>query len=461
MVNGNSTNIGSGKTGAIAGNSNDIQLELIYNSKSEWILKTSYDKGNTLNQEFIIKEPFAFNNSGYFAIECIYTSTRRDKYYFDNLDLDLLRPDTKAPTFVRAVISGPSNIDVEFSEEILLPQINSIQISPGTDVKEVMYTSGKRNGISIITSSALAEGVLYTITLNNTTDLSGNITAKSEFKTGLFKGPIQGDVLITEILFDPVTNGEDFIEIYNQSGKIINLSGSKIGNLSRNQEIKISKDLLMPPRSYLCLTPSAEIIKQIYSPPNEAMIISQTLPLFNADMGKASLINEKGILIDSLTYNSRQHNPLLNNTKGVSLERIRTTDGRFTSLWTSGIKSTNYGTPGYENSNTTGNAGSATFELVNKTFSPNGDGVKDQIILSYNLQKPGFIANITIYSETGHLVKKLSQGELLGSDGFISWNGLNDNLESERIGVYNMVLKAFHSDGETIEAIFPCILASK
>ena len=461
MINGNATNIASAKVGAIANNTNDIKLELTYNSKSEWILKASYDRSASLSQEFIIKDNFTFNKSGFFGIECIYTSTRRDKYYFDNLSLDVLRPDTKAPALVSGKITGPTTIDVEFSEDIVRPLVSQVNVNPAIEIKEIIYQSGRRNAISIITNTPVKEGISYTVIISNIADEAGNVLSKSEFNAGLFRGPVAGDMVLTEILFDPATNGEDYVEFFNQSNKIINLNGSKIGNPSRNQEVKILKDVLVPPKTYICLTPSADVIRPIYTPPANAVIISQAIPLFNADQGKASLINEFGSVIDSMTYSENMHNALLNNTKGVSLERIRANDGSFTSLWTSGVKSTNFGTPGYENSNTAGNTTGEMFELVNKTFSPNGDGEKDLILLSYNLPKPGFIASINIYSETGHLIKKLTSGELLAAKGLISWNGLNDKDELERIGVYNIVLKAFHADGETIQSVFNCILANK
>jgi flagellar hook assembly protein FlgD len=67
--------------------------------------------------------------------------------------------------------------------------------------------------------------------------------------------------------------------------------------------------------------------------------------------------------------------------------------------------------------------------------------------ISYNFSEPGFVATIIIYDAKGRLVKNLLQNELLGTSGTFSWDGINDNNEKARIGIYIIFIEAFDIKG--------------
>ena len=60
--------------------------------------------------------------------------------------------------------------------------------------------------------------VLYTLTILGLKDCAGNtIETNSTIKFGLPQQVEIGDLIINEVLFNPRTNGFDFVEIYNKS----------------------------------------------------------------------------------------------------------------------------------------------------------------------------------------------------------------------------------------------------
>ena len=70
---------------------------------------------------------------------------------------------------------------------------------------------------------------VYAITLENVGDCWMNQTNLS----GTFAVPetaIPGDLVINEILFDPYTGGYDWIEVYNNSSKLIELQNWSLAN---------------------------------------------------------------------------------------------------------------------------------------------------------------------------------------------------------------------------------------
>ncbi len=455
--------LASGTSGAIAKNLNQISLELTYNSRKEWKLRSAFDGQALLKQEFLITEPWTFKNFGFFAIECEYTSTRKDKVYFDNLILEKLTSDITPPSLISTKILSESKIELEFSEEIILPQKENFKINPELTILSVTQDPFNSHKLILTLDKRLDEGKTYILMVSNIRDIANNASLERSTAIGLYKSPNRNEVIITEILFDPISGGADYIEFYNSSDKVVNLKSSKIGNISRNQSISITNDILLNPKNFVCFTSDPNWVKNEYNPPTNSTIIQQTLPLYNATDGIASIQNENGIVIDSFSYTDELHNKILNNVKGVSLERVSIVDGTFTNIWTSGIQSTNFGTPGYLNANKNNGVINTEdmFSLLSKSFSPNGDGEKDELIFVYKLPKSGFITEINVYAEDGHLINTISKGEFIASQGFFKWDGFNANDELERIGVYILVGKFFHVDGETYQIYQPCILSDK
>lgn len=80
-------------------------------------------------------------------------------------------------------------------------------------------------------------------------------------------------------------------------------------------------------------------------------------------------------------------------------------------------------------------------------------------MLQYALDKPGYIAQLSIYSSDGYKVKNLTNNELLGQTGFLSWDGTNDLGKPEMLGIYIITGTLFHPDGQVIRIKKDCVLA--
>ena len=122
-----------------------------------------------------------------------------------------------------------------------------------------------------------------------------------------------------------------------------------------------------------------------------------------------------------------------------------------------------FATPGYENSariNSQTMGEEAVF-LEYKVFSPDSDGEKDQLIIHYDLDKAGYIANIKIYNDHGRFEKNLAESELLGTQGFITWDGGLDNNQVAAVGMYIIFYELFHPDGQVINGKKVCVLAQQ
>lgn len=275
--------------------------------------------------------------------------------------------------------------------------------------------------------------------------------------------PVQGDLVLSEVLFNPNSPVSDFVELYNATTKNIQLRGLSITNADNGQTDSVGSHFVLAAGRYVAISKDTLSLKLAYPIPSSALFLQNDLPALNADYGIVMIYNHAGELLDSFSYDEERHHVLIDkeDRKGISLEKIGLKpfeNGRFS--WASASQAGGYASPGYQNSNFfSGSMGSEAFFLPKKVFSPNQDGQDDLLMLQYALDKPGYIAQLSIYSSDGYKVKNLTNNELLGQTGFLSWDGTNDLGKPEMLGIYIITGSLFHPDGQVIRIKKDCVLA--
>jgi hypothetical protein len=160
-------------------------------------------------------------------------------------------------------------------------------------------------------------------------------------------------------------------------------------------------------------------------------------------------------------YSDKFHAQILDETKGVSLEKI--TPGlpvNSSSSWQSASSDAGYGTPGYQNSQSRDFDPQDSFTADPKAFSPNGDGNKDFTLFSYETTKSGRFGNLRIYSADGLLVKNLAESAHLGTQSFWKWDGVTEEGRKARVGLYMAVLELIELGGNTEYVKIPVAIAA-
>jgi hypothetical protein len=384
-------------------------------------------------------------------------------------------PDVAVPKVTRVAIVTNDTIQLYFNEPIdsmsmLSPALYTIDNGIGMPT-QARPVGPDFKSVRLALASALVQGIIYTVTVNNTiTDCVGNpVGADNSARFAIPQPAVANDVVINEILFDPNTGGVDFVEIYNRSNKVIDLSTmiisqfDTVNNIPVFPEIISSDGYLLFPGDYLVLSESGNTVKsQYHTTDPEAFLDVANLPTMNISGGTISL-SVGFFVIDHFTYYDYMQFPLLNVTKGVSLERIdfdrQTQD---ITNWHSAAEDAGYATPGYKNSQYNDNvAADNAIEVTPELFSPDEDGVNDVVNISYRFDTPGFVGNITIYDSKGRLVKNLVRNELLGITGVFSWDGINEEREKARIGIYIVFVEVFDISGKVRHYKKTCVLAGK
>ena len=266
-----------------------------------------------------------------------------------------------------------------------------------------------------------------------------------------------GDILLNEVLFNPLPGGADFLELFNVSEKYINLKDWFLGNFELdadnvhpiNLKKIVSDNLIIAPHDYLVFTEQDNLSDFYSSIDINKIVIVESLPSMPNDMGTISLTLSDTSLMDAFEYRDDFHFSLLTDKKGVSLERISTNQLTNSSTnWRSAASTVGFGTPGLRNSQSLNEtATSNTIWIEPSVIIPDGTGQNDFASIIYQFDQPGNVANVRIYDAQGRQVKVLADNETLDSRGFFIWDGLNEQGAKARTGYYLVYFELFDSTG--------------
>lgn len=466
LENGSEELMASATMAAMAAEPAVVRVQIDIYPDGLWSLNTNYEGEEfiSLDIEFM-EDRFSFADGAYFGIGCKYSASRADKFFYDDMYVRKFERDVEPPIIISAQTVGPKSILIDFNEPVSL--------SDATTITNYTADNDLGNPINIISLGILSKSFLleydsefdpsidYELIVTGISDQNGNVMGVYRYNFNFPVPPEAGELLVSEILFDPYTSGEDFIELYNPSDKYLQLKFLSLRNDQRDETKTITDLITINPKSYLALTEETSFLIQEYKPIADANIAVTEIPAFNNDEGNIMLINPDGIVLDSFDYNEDQHFELLDDTEGVSLERVsfdvESTNNR---NWQSASQNARYATPGYANSSSINiEPGNERFSLITETFSPNQDGNDDLMILSYNLDKSGFVGNISVHDAAGFKIKDLSRNELLSTQGIITWDGANEEGNISDLGIYILVGSLFHTDGEVMNFKKTTVLA--
>ena len=313
------------------------------------------------------------------------------------------------------------------------------------------------NHLDIIFDQALSSGVIYTLTMSPQ-DCDGLPTDIVSTAIARVESPEKNDLVINEILFNPVSGGSDYVELYNRSSKIFSLKDLIIRNELNNQERSITASSLVLPGTYWVLSASPSFVLDRYTVDHPDQLISQSLPSLPDDQGQLSLMTASRTLIDSCSYDKTYHDRFLNSQDGVALERIDYNLPPTKSNWHSAAGTVGYGTPTSKNS-VTSTTTVTSFTAKQKVFTPDHNGIDDLFYLDYTLPGPGYVAHIYIYDDRGHPIKRLANNLLLAREGSLSWDGLDDRNQLSNTGIYIFRIEAIDAQGHRVRELVTGVLS--
>jgi hypothetical protein len=271
----------------------------------------------------------------------------------------------------------------------------------------------------------------------------------------------QKTLVINEIMYAPLTNDAEYVEVVNPGESDVDLSGWKITDRpgssgSANQFLLSSQRRNLHPGEFFVIASDSSLFR-IW--PYLRSIDTRLVTVVNQN--SLSLNNEgdavvlRDVLdspIDSVSYLPSWNNSNISDYTGRSLERIspllNSNDAR---SWSTCTLPTG-GTPGLVNSIFAASVSTRShLSFSPNPFSPDDDGHEDFTLINYELPARTSLINIKVYDARGRIIRRLANNEPSGSSGTIVWDGRDEEHRKARIGVYVVLLEAIGEGGTNLE----------
>lgn len=438
----------------------------IFKLYSKLASETEYVQEGLAVQNNVIKK------SSYFGLFYVNSTTTGADYYFDDIVVTGTKaPDLEAPLWTSFALIQPNQLNLGFSEAMDYSKAAFI-VDKEIGVPSSQSITADKMSVALTFSQNFERGKLYNLNISGLTDLAGNKLVETTRSNGISEPITQGDLIFNEVMFENPDSSAEYIEIFNKSDKLLDVSGLVFTNRktdgSLNSGNKIPEKTQLMPKTCLAMTADAEKVRKYHNCPPESRIISTEWSPLNNESTTLVLCNAtKDTIYDELTYNTNWHHVLVKNPKGVALERINPdlpTQNK--SSWHSAASEVNYGTPGYKNSQFREIevvANDPKFVWTDpEAFSPDNDGVDDVCFVRYKTDANGYVANAFIFNAVGVKVYQLASNVLLANEGFLTWDGKTDSGKNANVGVYVLYFEMINpQSGVRKQLKLPIVVSSR
>lgn len=362
-----------------------------------------------------------------------------------------------SPKLWRVATTGSGSVMLYFSEPLdsksnILPEFFTIDRDIGMP-DSILPARPILESLELFFNTSFKEKIVYEISLTlDLYDCSGMFLINTEnFQFSVSSLADSSDIVINEIMFDPEYGFTEYIELYNQSDKTIDL---------RNYSLiigEIDDDTLLITNEYFPVQKGEYVIiadhytgidnSEIFSKA-ERIVYMENMPFIPNSGSQIYLLTAQRKICDVASYYFAYHNNILTETSGVALERISSQiSGLEPDNWHSASSGSGYQTPAAPNSQSEYENPAFSVGISPKTITPNGDGVDDELIISYKMEKPGYMARIIVFDKNGRKVCVLANGDVLGAQGHYIFNGKDNKGNRLSTGYYILFFDAYNGEG--------------
>lgn len=261
---GTATVLATSAAGTVA-SSPAVRLRMTREAGGLWKLSADYSGGQNLSPQFETTDVTYGAGSSNFGFHCLYTATRKDKFFFDDINLQPLLPDTTPPVLLTATPVSATEVDVHFNEnldEITATEPANYSLDQGVGQPAAAFLDGAdKTLVHLSLASPLQNLTDYVLTASGVADLEGNLAApqSASFSYVEVAEAVEYDILINEIMADPTPTvalpAVEYIELYNRSDKVLDLAGFALS--SGTPQVFPSYQML--PGSYLIVCDDSNV----------------------------------------------------------------------------------------------------------------------------------------------------------------------------------------------------------
>ncbi|OGC01673.1 hypothetical protein A2V82_03065, partial [candidate division KSB1 bacterium RBG_16_48_16] len=241
-------------------------------------------------------------------------------------------------------------------------------------------------------------------------------------------------LVINEIMFNPLPNQGEWIELFNKSSLEIDLFDWRLADsdTAASTVIADSSCLFLPGEFVVLAADSFEV-----DSPAKWVCLSRWPSLSNSG-DEIYLTDANGRVIDHVIYSTENAE-----RRGFSLERISpSTPSAETTNWVQSVDARGH-TAGRTNSVFIDVLpGGVSLEVSPDPFSPDSDGFEDVVAISCELPVTSASIHLKIYDIHGRMVRFLLNNESTGAKRTVFWDGTDEDGQRCRMGIYIVYLEA-------------------
>lgn len=263
------------------------------------------------------------------------------------------------------------------------------------------------------------------------------------------------DILINEVLFNAYTGSSDFIELYNNSERAINLRGFILQTKNEQYQVVDSTiifkyNYFLMPQEYLVLTEDKQSVMMNYRSKDKDKIIeiNKLIKMSDKD-GNVYLFDETGKAIDAMQYSEAMHLSWLEDVDGRSLERrMFDRSAMYPDNWSSASDDVGKASPGLQNSQSSYQLKDSNkdFYLSKKLISPNADGFSDILELNYHLKNTSMVIRVNVFDQQGRYVTNIFYDYSISNSGVLTWDMTQNQVKIQN-GLYLIFIEGLSDTG--------------
>ena len=109
--------------------------------------------------------------------------------------------------------------------------------------------------------------------------------------------------MINEIMYSPLSNQLEWIEILNLSSVTINLDKWSVSDSDTSKRVNFGRNSYLASNEFFVLAEDSSIF-DFFNPPIGSVSVSKKLPSFNNDFDSVVLYDPSAIIMDRVNYNN-------------------------------------------------------------------------------------------------------------------------------------------------------------
>jgi len=238
-------------------------------------------------------------SSSFTGIFSKYIGSRSTLYSYDDVRVEKLTPPLEI-------------VNISVLDNSTLEAVFNLALDPATiDASDFVVDNGIGNPASVsisnpqtveLTFSDPIPGGTFSLEITDLSSINGNPIAPDQAITfSLFDIFEPGDVIINEFMFDPPSALPEYVELHNNTGKILNLEDWTLAD-SNSENVITPDNLVLPADSFLVISSDTTLLNNLFGARN--YIQMSTMPALNNGGDDIIIRQADGTRVDSLTYTS-------------------------------------------------------------------------------------------------------------------------------------------------------------